>query len=361
MLDLKQQNTLIPKEVLMPDIKPESKTQSTLTLTPQQESIIYPICPHCNTKQYIILNGIRNTIRKQVQRYLCKKCNKTFSNETLYRTSYPPEIIISAITHYNLGNTMKKTKAHINRKFKTKVPQPTIQSWLNRYSKICPFTITLRKHFTLDRRTIIRSKKFYHQQVYEFKYHTLKTNIAGKTFPKHKSYITSIYKIPFFIPKTAFLSGPRCSNLRINLRPKNTSKNNNAPLLAELAQTLAQTNHDRHQQVENTFLINDTATIAIEVPVHIKPEEITKQEQNHYGFNLNDPLSGHIDILQVRFNKIHILDYKPNAKRSDKATIEQVFLYTLALCKRTKIPLNKFICAYFNDREYFQFTPNFPK
>jgi ATP-dependent exoDNAse (exonuclease V) beta subunit len=192
--------------------------------------------------------------------------------------------------------------------------------------------------------------------VYEFKYHTLKTNIAGKTFPQLKSYITSIFKIPYFIPNTAFQSGQRCSELRIDLKPQNTTKNNNAPKLAEVAQTIAKTNRDRHQQIENTFLINDTATIAIEVPVYIKPSEITKTEQKDYGLTINEPLSGHIDILQVRFNRIHILDYKPDANRSDKAAGEQVFLYALALSKRTKLPLNKFMCAYFNDRNYFQFT-----
>ena len=95
--------------------------------------------------------------------------------------------------------------------------------------------------------------------------------------------------------------------------------------------------------------------MAIEVPVYLQPNELTKQEQATYGLNLNAPLSGHIDILQVRFNKIHILDYKSDAKHSDKLAADQIFLYTLALSKRTKIPLKKFICAYFDDKNYFQF------
>jgi len=93
------------------------------------------------------------------------------------------------------------------------------------------------------------------------------------------------------------------------------------------------------------------------VPVYIKPEELTKIEQKEYGLTLNEPLSGHIDILQQRFTKIHILDYKLDANRNDKTSAEQLFLYALALSKRTGIPMRKIACAYFDEKNYFQFLP----
>jgi len=341
-------------QIIQPNTKPQSSSQFVFQLQPQTP--ILPNCPHCHTKQYVIRNGLRRSKYKEVQRYKCRNCMQTFLTEPLRYSTYPPEIIISAISKYNLGATITQTKKFIHRKFKTKVPKSTIQSWLKRYENICTFTTTLRKKFDLDPNTIIRSKRFYHQQVYEFKYHTLKTNISGKTFPKLKSYLTSIYKVPYFIPESAFQQGPRCSKIRINLKPEKISKHNNAPKMVQLALTLSKTNHDRHTQVENSFLINDTATIAIEVPIFLKPNDITLKEQSIYGLNLKNPLSGHIDIIQVRFNNIHILDYKPDAKISDKAAAEQVFLYALALSKRTKIPLNKFICAYFDKNDYYEFS-----
>jgi len=246
MLKNKNYTINLCNESFMPDIKPELKTQSTLILQPQ--IIEKPKCPYCRTKRNVIRSGIRKSKRKSTQRYQCKSCNRIFSIEPLHRTSYPPEVILSAITYYNLGNTIEKTRASINRKFKVKIPQPTTQSWLKRYSNICTFTNTLRKKYQFDPNTITHSKKFHHQQVYEFKYHTLKTNIAGKTFPQLKSYITSIYKTPYYIPETAFQHGPRCSELQIDLKPQKTTKHNNAPKLAELAQTLAKTNRERHQQ-----------------------------------------------------------------------------------------------------------------
>ena len=86
--------------------------------------------------------------------------------------------------------------------------------------------------------------------------------------------------------------------------------------MAELALTLAKTNRERHQVIENFFLANDSTTVAIEVPVYIKPEELTKNEKKDYGIELEEPLSGHIDILQQRFTQIHILDYKPDARKN---------------------------------------------
>jgi len=133
----------------------------------------------------------------------------------------------------------------------------------------------------------------------------LKTNFSKRFFPQLKNYITSITKVPYFIPESAFKAGPRCSELRIDLKPQKTTKHNNAPRMAELALTLAKTNRERHQAVENFFLANDSTTVAIEVPVYIKPEELTKTEQKEYGINLDEPLSGHIDIL-IKFISLTI-------------------------------------------------------
>ena len=185
--------------------------------------------------------------------------------------------------------------------------------------------------------------------------HTLKTNIAGKTFPQLRNYIRSL---PSKCPEKPFQSGPRCSTLKIDVKPIKTTKHNNAPRMAELALTLAKTNRERHQKVEDFFMINDTATIATEVPVYIYPNELTKSEQEKCGLTLNEPLSGHIDLLQQRFTKIHILDYKPNANRNDKATIDQLFLYSLALSKRINVPLRNIVAAYFDENNYFQIQPS---
>ena len=133
----------------------------------------------------------------------------------------------------------------MQRKYKAKIPISTLNNWVSRFEHELSF-IRLRKKFEIDPNTAIHSKKFHHQQVYEFKYHTLKTNFSKRFFPQLKTYITSIHRTPHFIPNSAFQTGPRASQLRIDLKPQKTTKHNNAPRLAELALTLVKTNHERY-------------------------------------------------------------------------------------------------------------------
>jgi len=336
--------------------KKSTKTKTLPTNFSDFEKPKLPNCPKCSSNRSVRKAGTKKLMIETIQRYFCKKCNHRFTTRTIPRTPYSTKLILNSLTYFNLGHTLNQTQKTMSRKFKTKIPISTLNNWVKRFEPELSF-IRLRKKFTITPNEIIHSKKFHHQQVYEFKYHTLKTNIAGKTFPQLKSYITSIHNIPHFIPETPFQAGPRCSELRINLKPQKTTKHKNAPRLTELALTLVKINHERHQKVEDFFLINDSTTIAIEVPVYINPRELSLKEQKDYGINLEEPLSGHIDILQVRWNKIHVLDYKSEAKISDRVTAEQVFLYTLALSTRTNIPLNKFICAYFDKNDYYEFSP----
>jgi len=74
--------------------------------------------------------------------------------------------------------------------------------------------------------------------------------------------------------------------------------------------------------------------------------------------NLNIGINGHIDILQIRQGKIYILDYKPEAKKENKPKVSsQLYLYAMGLSFRTSIPLKNFICAWFDDNIYYEFSP----
>ena len=66
-------------------------------------------------------------------------------------------------------------------------------------------------------------------------------------------------------------------------------------------------------------------------------------------------LTGHIDLLQVRNGQIHILDYKPNAEK--ERPIEQLTLYAMALSRLTGLRLYEFKCAWFDEKDYFEFYP----
>ncbi len=66
-------------------------------------------------------------------------------------------------------------------------------------------------------------------------------------------------------------------------------------------------------------------------------------------------ITGHIDFLQIRNGSVHILDYKSNAAK--ERPIEQLTLYALALSRLTGLRLFYFKCAWFDEKDYFEFFP----
>ncbi len=79
----------------------------------------------------------------------------------------------------------------------------------------------------------------------------------------------------------------------------------------------------------------------------IKPEEIDQ-------VNIETPLTGHIDLIQERFGKLYIMDYKTNLNKPENH-ISQLQLYREALHQRTSIPKDKIIPAVFNEYAYYEF------
>ena len=106
-------------------------------------------------------------------------------------------------------------------------------------------------------------------------------------------------------------------NFYLNIR---TIKNSPVCRMTSLAQELAKTKKQHHEKVEEFFLTNDSATVAVEVPVYL-----TKEESE-----FPKTLAGHIDIIQVRNNKVHILDYKPDREGN---AVSQLLLYAKCLKK----------------------------
>ncbi len=69
-------------------------------------------------------------------------------------------------------------------------------------------------------------------------------------------------------------------------------------------------------------------------------------------------ICGHIDLLQIRQNKIYILDFKLGACwENNNKVVSQLYFYASGLSFRTKIPLNLFRCAWFDENVYYEFNP----
>ncbi len=67
-------------------------------------------------------------------------------------------------------------------------------------------------------------------------------------------------------------------------------------------------------------------------------------------------VTGHIDLVQIRYGYVHLLDLKPEAAK-EKHAMAQLFLYALALSTRTGIWLRNFVCGWFDEKDYFEFRP----
>lgn len=301
------------------------------------------LCPSCGKTG--IKAGSRKTHRGKIQKLYCRMCRKHFSASAIPRRQYSAPTILEAITAYNLGWTLDETKSYVARRFRMSVPHSTNHSWIGHFSSICTFT-RHRKRYSFTEDETIQSRTFNHRQEYKFKFHRLKTNILCKRqFPEVRRYL---WHIADNCPNELFQDGgSRCSDGNLpELTLRLLRKDTNAVPLAQLGLVLAKTRRGRHEAIQRFMLANDSATIAVEVPVYLYPDEAP-------DLGLPEPLTGHIDVLQIRSDRVWILDYKPEAKRETRAKY-QLYLYARALSARTGIPLRHFGLAYFDDKDYFE-------
>lgn len=94
------------------------------------------------------------------------------------------------------------------------------------------------------------------------------------------------------------------------------------------------------------------------MPIYLTPDDIRYfREVAGFDVPLDDAeiLTGHIDIVQLRGGKIHIVDYKPKAAK--EKPIVQLMVYALALSRRCNLRLYDFVCAWFDEHDYYEFYP----
>ena len=157
-------------------------------------------------------------------------------------------------------------------------------------------------------------------------------------------------------PHDYFQEGPRSSSLKFNLEGvelKEVSGHEVCGLAEQGLDVNFERFKDNHSRVQVFMLENDDKTIAMEVPIWLKEDELSNFKEL---FGTDIPLSGHIDLVRFENGKIWIWDYKPNAKR-EKYASTQVAFYAYMLSKRSGVPLEEFRCGYFDKDDAFVFKP----
>lgn len=319
-----------------------------------------PPCPHCHSK-FTIKKGRRLNRFRVLQVFQCRECLHKFTTAAGKNKTYPPSVILETVSTYNLGNSVSSTQGLIRKRLHVDIPEGTIRSWIRAHKPLTAYA-RLRaigsKLFKAE--AMIRSFLLRHKQVYRFQLHKAKLELLLQNGHNHhlasaKGYLEGIGEnFPHGMFQT---TENRSSKFPTTVTIPITRKENYATRLAALVLPSASANKRRHETLQRFMLVNDSATIAVEIPVYLTKEDIAYYRGR--GFTLDfesDFITGHIDFLQVRDGYLQILDYKPEARKEKHAHV-QLTIYALALARRANLPLKAFKCAWFDEKDYFEFFP----
>lgn len=317
-------------------------------------------CLYCQGEN-ITKRGTRKKKLETIQLYWCKDCKKTFTPIFKKGKHYPLETIFRGLSLYNLGYSLEETVKHL----KEPVKPSTLARWLVEFKAICKYE-RLRpfaKKLYLPEETA-PGISLYHRQVYKFRIHRAKLALLLEEDIKHRRFwplrelLESLFQE---CPHHLFKQGLRASEIKTKFSREKLivrNKTNFANDLARLVLEGVSDNKKRHQAIQDFFIYNDSVTVAAEVPIYLLPEDIEHMESQldfEIPLTIDKVLTGHIDLIQLRNGSVHILDYKPDAKKEEP--IEQLTLYALALSRLTGLRLYDFKCAWFDEHDYFEFFP----
>jgi len=365
-------------------------------------------CPYCGSTKFV-KRGFRQKKREKIQLYLCYSCNKTFTPYSTKGKRYPMEIVLDAISIYNLGYSLEKTCGLVKKRSGIVIPPSSLTDWLSEFSSLCRFSrmreYAIKKYSPKD---MVIHATLAHRQLYRYRFHRAKCELMIQEEFQHRKFVPLkefLEIVPGECPHQYFQDGLRASEAPLTFSKKQMivrAKQNYATKLCAFVLQSVKERKQRHEALQKFMLANDSVTVATEVPVYITRDDL-EHMKTQLGFqifrreipnpksqvpnkskiqNSNDQknplqklsdvesivpaencpeivlpklITGHIDILQIRNGQIHILDYKPRAEK--ERPIEQLTLYAMALSRLTGLRLFEFKCAWFDEKDYFEFYP----
>jgi transposase-like protein len=335
-------------------------------------------CPRCGSHA-VTRHGTRKKKLEIVQLWRCASCKRTFTPgpAAIRGKTYPLRTVIDALSTYNLGYSLDQTAARMKSKSGRAIGSSTVASWLEDHKALMSYgRLRDRGRLLFPPEQTIRSIKLYHRQIYGYAFHRPKVQFMRRGELDEKRYgdtrfaalANFLEAIPLICPHELFRTDERARASQAQPAFADASrvivnrKENVATRIAGLIIPAVGNNKLRHETLQRFMLINDSVTLAIEIPIWLTERDISALEQQH-GIELAPRLgtaertiTGHIDFLQVRNGSVHILDYKPDA-RTNKP-IAQLAIYALALMRLVPgLRLFDIKCAWFNEAEYLEFFP----
>jgi hypothetical protein len=247
----------------------------------------------------------------------------------------------------------------------TDLQPSTLSNWLTEFKEDLPFLrmrdFAMQKYKPAD---MIITATLAHRQLYRFRFHRAKCRLIMQENFHHRIFtplVEFLEMVPGECPHQYFQDGQRASETPLTFSKTAMivrGKTNYATKLAAFVLQGAKERKNRHEILQKFMLYNDSVTVATEVPVYLTKDDM-EHMRTQLGFELFGDMpkliTGHIDFVQIRNGMIHLLDFKPNAEK--ERPIEQLTLYAMALSRLTGLRLFEFKCAWFDEKDYFEFYP----
>jgi hypothetical protein len=325
-------------------------------------------CLYCASAD-IVRAGKRYKQHEILQRWYCNQCAVSFSPRIAGKGStYPLKVILETLCYFYQGHTIGQSTDYIRRRFGLTTHPRTISRWIAEYRDLTAYARLRDKiNVQVPPHRLIRSTRLHHKQVYMYRIHQGKLDHITngrehQSFQPIADYLTDMAEnCPHHLFQASTDTGNRASQGKaaFNLDAVEIkAKRNQACRMAELVLQTVTINKRRHDEIQRFMLITDSVTVAVEVSIILTADDIAHM-QRQLGFEIpietETTLTGHIDVLQIRNGKIHILDYKPGAAKEKPIT--QLMVYALALSRRTGLRLYDFVCAWFDEQHYYEFYP----
>jgi transposase-like protein len=304
-------------------------------------------CPYCHSLR-TTKKGVRKTKLHSRQVYFCTSCGRRFTSYPLPSFTYPAEAVLTSPVLFCLGYTLQQIHRSICLRFNISPSLSTVARWIAEFGGRTGAKSWRGEIISFGKPgAIVRRRIFKHHQNYLFQLHCFKHKKLLSPYPALAAYLQSLAAGKITIVPESFSLRASTQILGLNIPVPKAEKTYecNAAGIALLA---ANTNYHRHAVLQRYILSTDRHTIAVEVPVYLD----THETRGILG--IEGGLLGHIDFLQVFGSTVVVLDYKPQASSSTKAT-EQLLLYAVALSRRTNVHLKQIQCAWFDENNYYRF------
>src|SRR3989338_8803254 len=250
-------------------------------------------CPYCQSKDFV-KRGLRKKKYESAQLYLCRneECKRTFTAQSIKGKHFPLNLIVEGMSYYNLGYGLEDTCRLLNQKFGVNPGASTLSNWIDQYKSLCryerlrPYALKL-----YEPKDMVEVTSMAHRHIYRFRYHRAKMRLTIKEMYKHKKFEALkdyLDAVSSETPHQYFQDGIRISEIKTKFDKSQMivrSKKNYANMLADFVLQAVKENKMRHEALQRFFIANDSVTVASEVPVYIRKEEIEHME-NQLNFKI---------------------------------------------------------------------------